>query len=115
MSGEDKITESEGNWNTWSRHVLKELERLNVNYESINKELSEVKEDLAVIKNQQSTIGELKQWKKEMEMEITPVQLRDLKNEVKQLTTFKTVSTTVWVVVQIIFGLVVALKDKLFP
>lgn len=115
MSGEDKITESEGNWNTWSRHVLKELERLNSNYESINKELSEVKEDLAIIKSQQTTIGELKQWKKEMETEITPAQYKELKAEVKQLTAFKTVSTTVWVVVQVLFALIVAFKDKLFP
>lgn len=102
-------------WAAWSRHVLKELERLNTNIETISKELGEVKEELATLKNQQISVGELKQWKKEIEAEISPVILRELKEEVKNLNTFKTISTTIWIVVQVIFGLIVAFKDKLFP
>lgn len=102
-------------WESWSRHVLKELERLNGSFEAIRKELGDVKEELAVIRIQQTTIGELKQWKKEMDEVTSATQLKELKQEVKTLTQFKTMSTTVWVVVQILFTLLIAFKDKIFP
>lgn len=107
--------EDKNSWEVWSKHILKELERLNANYETMSKELTEVKEEIASLKNQQTTIGELKEWKKELESEITPRQLRDLKAEVKALNSFKTVSTTIWLVIQVLFGLALAFKDKLFP
>ena len=109
--GVDEKTED---WTVWSKHILKELERLNTNYEIIRQELSDVKEELAVIKNQQTVVGELKQWKREMDEVTSPTQLKDLKTEVENLKTFKTVSTTVWVVIQILFALLVALKDRIF-
>jgi len=98
-------------WAVWSNHVLKELERLNASFASINKELGEVKEELAVIKNQQTTLGELKQWKKEMDEVISPTQVQLLKDEVDKLKTFKTISTTAWIVVQVIFALIVGLMS----
>ena len=42
-------------WEQWSKHVLKELERLNSNYESLNTKIdsikSDVHEEISVIKN----------------------------------------------------------------
>ncbi len=101
-------------WEEWSQHILKELERLNLNYEKIQKELSDVKEELAVIKNQQTTVGELKQWKKDIDEVLSPTDMKDLRDEVKALQHFKTVSTTVWVIAQILVGLLIAFKDKIF-
>lgn len=117
MAGDKINSHSVGDstWTEWSQHILKELERLNGNYEAIRKELGVVKEELAIIKNQQTTVGELKQWKKEFDEVISPSQLRDLREEVKQLSTFKTMSTTIWVVVQVLFGLIIAFKDKIWP
>jgi predicted nuclease with TOPRIM domain len=116
MALDDKNTSANPNeWAVWSNHVLKELERLNANYASINKELTEVKEELAVIKNQQTTLGELKQWKKEMDEITSPTQLQAMKTEIDSLKTFRTVSTTAWIIVQILFGALIALKDKIWP
>lgn len=107
--------ENTNDWNSWSKHILKELDRLNTNYENMSRELTEVKEELATLKNQQISVGELKQWKKEIEAEVSPVILKDLKDEVKKLNTFRTVSTTIWVIAQILMTLLIAFKDKLFP
>jgi len=41
MSGANGL--SENGWNEWSRHVLKELERLNDNYEKIQSDVSDLK------------------------------------------------------------------------
>ena len=113
------MDKNDASWNEWSKHILKELDRLNTNYEKIQKEIFEVKEELAVIKNQQTYIGELKQWKKDMDEVVSPTQLstqlKDLQSEVKSLQSFKITSTTVWIVIQALFALIVAFKDKIWP
>jgi septation ring formation regulator EzrA len=100
------------NWEQWSKHILKELERLNVNYEKIQKELADVKEELAVIKNQQTTVGELKQWKKDVDEVMSASQLKELRQEVDSLLTFRTVAITVWAVIQVISGIIFALLSR---
>lgn len=37
-------------WGVWSKHVLHELERLNKSYEHLRKEMSGIREELAVLK-----------------------------------------------------------------
>jgi len=37
---------SDNTWNEWSKYVLKELERLNDNYENVNKNVSEIKVEI---------------------------------------------------------------------
>ena len=40
----------ENDWNTWSKHVLKELERLNDCYVELNKGIQSVREDIVGLK-----------------------------------------------------------------
>jgi archaellum component FlaC len=101
-------------WNEWSRHVLKELERLNDNYEDIKTEISDIKEDIGKVKALQYSLNEIRDWKKSVDDVASPSQLKDLRDEVARLKTFKTVSTTVWAVIQILMGFLIAFKDKLF-
>jgi len=96
-------------WEIWSKHVLKELERLNSNYESIKTELADMREEMAEIKATTSVIGELKQWKKDIDDVALPSQIRSMRDEIERLKTFKTISTTAWAIVQIIFGVVLAI------
>ena len=96
-------------WEIWSKHVLKELERLNSNYESIKTELADMREEMAEIKATTSVIGELKQWKKVIDDVASPSQIRSMRDEIERLKTFKTISTTAWAIVQIIFGVVLAI------
>jgi predicted nucleic acid-binding Zn-ribbon protein len=105
--------ERDNSWTEWSKHVLKELERLNANYESIKAELADMREEIAEIKATTTIIGELKQWKKDIDDVASPSQLRDMKIEIERLKTFKTISTTAWLIVQIAFGAVIAILNYL--
>lgn len=96
-------------WEIWSKHVLKELERLNANYESIKAELADMREEIAEIKATTSVIGELKQWKKDIDDVASPSQIRTMREEIDKLKTFKTISTTAWAIVQIVFGIILAI------
>ena len=67
-------------WPEWSKHVLKELERLNTNYENLNnkidsirtdvhEEIADIRNDITKIKAMQYSLDELKAWKKTYENE----------------------------------------------
>lgn len=105
--------ERSNSWPEWSQHVLKELERLNTNFESIRAELTDIREEMAEIRATTTVIGELKQWKKDIDDIASPSQLRDMKLEIERLKNFKTVSTTAWVIVQLAFGITIAILNYL--
>ena len=50
-------------WNEWSRHVLKELERLNENYESLRNVNEEIKTELANVIGVRDDVEDLKAWR----------------------------------------------------
>ena len=131
--------ESNNGWNEWSKHVLKELERLNSNYESLNtkidsiksdvhEEISGIKNDITKVKAMQYTLDEMKTWKKTYEDEAvlksvkelkgwkhevdeiaSPTQLKETVKDVSDLKTFKTQAITIFLVVQTLFGIAMAL------
>jgi len=47
----------ENGWNEWSRFVLKELERLNRCYESVDKKLDKMNEQLVLMRVKTAGIG----------------------------------------------------------
>lgn len=109
----DKNNATNG-WNEWSKHVLKELERLNNNDEHIKDVLTDIKGELYKINTFDQDIKELKQWKERVEDVASVSSLKDMKKEINSLKTFKTISTTVWVVAEVLLGLLIAFKDKIF-
>lgn len=132
-------TENNNGWNEWSKHVLKELERLNSNYESLNskidsiksdvhEEISGIKNDITKVKAMQYTLDEMKLWKKTYEDEAvlksvrelkswknevdeiaSPTQFNEMVKDLNMLKTFKTQAITIFLVVQTLFGLTMAL------
>jgi predicted nuclease with TOPRIM domain len=126
-------------WAEWSKHVLKELERLNANYENLNNKIDSIKtdvhEEIAGVKNEitkikamQYSLDELKAWKRTYEDEAVLKTLKELKawkgdidqvtsatqldnyiEVIKELQTFKTQAITIFLVVQAIMGIVIAL------
>jgi predicted nuclease with TOPRIM domain len=130
-------------WTEWSKHVLKELERLNANYENLNNKIDSIKtdvhEEIASVKNEitkvkamQYSLDELKAWKKTYEDEAVLKTLKELKawkgdiDEItsasqldnyiviiKELQTFKTQAITIFLVVQAIMGITIALVKLL--
>lgn len=135
---------SEANgWTEWSKHVLKELERLNSNYENLNnkidsiktdvhEEIAGVKNDITKIKAMQYGLDELKNWKKTYEDEAVLKIIKELKSwkgdidkvaspnqldthilVIKELQTFKTQAITIFLVVQALVGIAIALVKLL--
>lgn len=126
-------------WPEWSKHVLKELERLNTNYENLNnkidslrtdvhEEIADIRNDITKIKAMQYSLDELKAWKKTYENEavlkilkelsewkeevdevVSPTQLKAYISSIQDLQTFKTQAITIFLVVQTLVGIILAL------
>jgi len=50
MTPTPKLQSSEDGWDQWAKFVLKELERLNVNYEALRKEVGKIHTEIATLK-----------------------------------------------------------------
>ena len=96
-------------WNEYSKLVLAELEILNENDEKIQGILSEINIKLGRLDNIEKDIADIEKWKRYMDDVATPNTLKDMKKNVDSLLTFKTMATTIWAVVQIGFGIFIAL------
>jgi|TARA_R110001592_G_scaffold12220_4_gene58765 hypothetical protein len=103
---------NQNGWNEYSKLVLAELERLNENDEKIQHTLNEINLKLGKIDSIEKDVQDIEKWKKYMDDVASPNTLKDIKKDVKSFTTFKTVATTVWAVVQIAFGIFLAFYKK---
>ncbi len=105
--------QSNKSWDQYSRLVLKELETLTQGIANLQRELEVVKSELAALKAKEDKVQELIQWKQRIDDVASPVQLKELQNEVTDLKLFKTKAMTIFVVVQ--FGMAAALfLEKMF-
>jgi len=100
---------NQNGWNEYSKLVLAELERLNENDEKIQVILNEINLKLGRLDNIEKDIADIEKWKRYMDDVATPSTLKDIKKNVDSLLTFKTMATTIWAVVQIGFGIFIAL------
>jgi len=98
----------QNNWNEYSKLVIAELERLNDGISKLNIEIQDLKREIAELKIKEDNVKELKRWKDSLDEVTSPTQLKDIIKDVSDLKTFSTQAGTVWVVVQIIFGIVVS-------
>tara|TARA_R110000772_G_scaffold17946_1_gene49776 strand:+ start:27630 stop:28019 length:390 start_codon:yes stop_codon:yes gene_type:complete len=118
----NKETQEDG-WNEYSKLVLAELLRLNENDNKLRdtitesngklyKALNEINIKLARLETFEREIDLLDKWKADMEEIGAPTTLKQIKEDVDSLMTFKTVATTVWAIVQIGFGIIIAIYYK---
>ena len=91
---------NQNGWNEYSRLVLKELETLGDGIEALRTEISEVKQELALLKQKEDRVDEIKAWKEKIDDVASPTQLKTLTEEVESLKTFKTKAVTIFAVVQ---------------
>lgn len=91
---------NQNGWNEYSRLVLKELETLGDGIEALRTEISEVKQELALLKQKEDRVDEIKVWKEKIDDVASPTQLKTLTEEVESLKTFKTKAVTIFAVVQ---------------
>jgi hypothetical protein len=93
-------------WNEYSRLVLKELETLSQGIVNLNHEIQDLKKEIAILKDREDRIEELRIWRSKIDEIITPSQLSELSKEVADLKSFRTKSVTVFAVIQFILFLI---------
>lgn len=89
-------------WNEYSKLVLKELETLADGVEALQKELQEVRRDIAKIETRESKVDEVREWKSKMDEVISPAQLKELVKEHKENREFMIRAVTIMAVIQFI-------------
>jgi|TARA_B100001173_G_scaffold311172_1_gene327679 ribosomal protein L29 len=95
-------------WNEYSKLVIAELERLNDGINNLNTEIQDLKREIAEMKVKEDFAKELWRWKKEVDEVASPSQIKTTVEDVAALKTFKTQAITIWAVVQVIFGMILA-------
>jgi predicted nuclease with TOPRIM domain len=70
--------ESQG-WKEWSNHVLKELERLNSNYENLRDEVVRTNQELVKTAAMKHAVNELAIWKRDVDKVVNEEDLREMK------------------------------------
>lgn len=101
--------EQQNGWNEYSKLVIAELERLNDGINKLNTEIQDLKREITELKAREDFSKEVWRWKKEVDEVASPTQLKSIINDVNDLKTFKTQAVTIWLVVQIAFGIAIAL------
>ncbi len=91
---------SENGWAEYSRLVLKELETLATGIDSLKDEMQDLKQDIALLRDREDRVTELRQWKEKVDEVVSPTQLQTLVNEVESLKLFKTKAITIFAVAQ---------------
>jgi len=93
-------------WNEYSKLVLKEIESLADGIDNINTQIQDIKEDITKIKVREDRIGEIKVWKEKIDDVCSPPQLKELSEQVSDLSQFKTRAITIFAVVQFLMAAV---------
>lgn len=100
-------------WNEYSKLVLKELETLAVNIQSLNNEIQELKQEITRMREREDRVEELRTWKDKIDEIASPTQIETALKDIETLKEFKTKSVTIFMVVQFFMGLAVALSKIL--
>ncbi len=103
VSGFMMSDDTQNGWNEYSRLVLKELESLAENISALNKEIQDLKQEIAQMRAREDRVDDIKIWKEKVDEVASPTQLKELMDEVQSLKLFKTKAITVFAVIQ--FGM----------
>ena len=103
------MTTGENSWGEYSKLVLKELETLASGIAKLHDQLAELKQEIVELKANQDKVQELVQWKQRIDEVVSPSQIKELQEEVNSLKIFKTKAVTIFMVVQFIMGMALAL------
>ena len=93
---------SENGWAEYSRLVLKEPETLASGIDSLKDEMQSLKQDIALLRDREDRVTELRNWKEKVDEVASPTQLKELVNKVDSLEKFKVKAATIFVVAQVI-------------
>ncbi len=101
-------------WETYSKLVLQQLETMASGIEGLRAELQDVKNQLTELKAKEDRVQDIKAWKEKIDEVASPTQLQIKFDEIEELKEFKTKAVTMFMVVQAIMGVAVALALEIF-
>jgi DNA repair exonuclease SbcCD ATPase subunit len=109
------MTDNDGSgWETYSKLVLQQLETMASGIENLRAELQDVKGQLTELKAREDRVQDLKAWKEKIDEVASPTQMQVKFEEVEELKEFKTKAITMFMVVQGIVGIALALALEIF-
>ncbi|MBC8409883.1 MAG: hypothetical protein H8E12_14345 [Rhodobacteraceae bacterium] len=104
---------TQNGWNEYSRLVLKELETLSKSIDDLRDDLQDMKQEITKIQVKEDNINQIREWKSKVDEISSPSQLKEYLLKVDELIQFKTKSVTVFLVIQFIMAMAVALTKVL--
>lgn len=102
-------------WAEYSKLVLKELDRMNNNYESLRDNIEEKFKDinnkLSDVKNTEKNVNDIKIWQEKVNEIWSPSQMKEAKDEIYKQKNRWTATIAILLFIQIIIGIIVSLKN----
>jgi len=111
------MSEETGTWGDYSKLVLKELERLNENYDRMRTDMdtrfSELNQKLTEVKNVEGKVDTHAKWIEKVNDVWSPSQMKEAKDEIYRQKNRWVAAIAIITFVQIAIGITIALWDKL--
>ena len=97
-------------WAEYSKLVLKELDRLNGNYESLRENLDEkfkdINDKLSDVKNTEKSVQDIKLWQEKVTEIWSPSQMKEAKDEVYKQKGRWTATVAILAFIQLLIGII---------
>tara|TARA_R110002074_G_scaffold205025_1_gene373368 strand:+ start:464 stop:787 length:324 start_codon:yes stop_codon:yes gene_type:complete len=106
--------DSSSSWDTYSKLVLQQLETMANGIDGLRLELQDVKNQLTELKAKEDRVQDLKVWKEKIDEVASPTQMQIKFEEVEDLKEFKTKAVTMFMVVQAIMAIAMAIALEIF-
>ena len=104
-------------WAEYSKLVLKELDRLNGNYESLRENLDEkfkdINDKLSDVKNTEKSVQDIKLWQEKVTEIWSPSQMKEAKDEIYKQKSRWVAAIAIISFTQVIVGLGIAIWIRL--
>lgn len=107
-------TEIKNNWGEYSQLVLSKLEELHNDNKEIKKSIELVNERITKLESSQKDLKNLEIWKDQVTETWSPRQMKEAKDEVYKQKEKWTGAWFVFVTIQVLWGVLVVFKDKIF-
>lgn len=106
-------------WSDYSKLVLKELERLNENYEKMSLDIvtrfQEMNNTMSEFKNTERQVSDQKVWTKEVNDVWSPAQMKEAKDEIYSQKNKWIATIAIIAFIQVVVGFVIVIWSKVTP
>ena len=98
-------------WAEYSKLVLKELDRMNSNYENLRENRENINVKLNDVKNTEKSLQDLKVWQEKVNEIWSTSQMKEAKDEVYKQKNRWTATIAILLFIQVLIGVIVSLKN----